>query len=178
MSGGYDRFSNDQVEQLLSRVERMQRRLDELERPTGTQVAETVANQIVTDVASASVSSVSVGTSFTTILSVTIPVPAGFSRASVVAVGAWTASNTVTGWSGGDRAYLRMVIGGTAGPESNILLQTSMITQPVTATSTRVFSVTPGGSLVVQAQARNRDSATDAATWANANMSALALFTR
>lgn len=39
MSGGYDRLSNDELERLLSRMDGMQRRLDELERPTGTQIS-------------------------------------------------------------------------------------------------------------------------------------------
>lgn len=178
MSGGIRPQPEDRLAAFVAELDKVRADIRELQRPTGTQIAETVANQIVTDVASASVNTVSVGTSFSTILSVSIPVPDGFHRASVVTVGAWTAANTVSGFSGGDRAYLRMVIGGTPGPESNILLQPNMITQPVTATATRVLDVTPGGSLSVLAQGRNRDSATDLPTWANANMSALVLFTR
>jgi hypothetical protein len=94
VSGGYRRVPEDPIDDLLERTGDLERRLKELEAPTGTQVAETVATiddvialQTVPGAATGSSSAFSPGTAEGAKCSTSVVVPEGFTRALLIGVG-------------------------------------------------------------------------------------------
>lgn len=83
MAGGYESPATGQFGELTARLKDVQRRLDVLERPTGTQSAELVANQVRVGLGFGAQSGFAVSTSLTTRGEDEVVVPAGFSRALV-----------------------------------------------------------------------------------------------
>lgn len=178
MSGGWERLPEPgSPEDLVARIEKLTARVRNLEEPTGTQAAETVANQVQIDTQSGSAASISVGTGYTTLLTLTFNVPADFSRVTVSAIGFWNAGNNDA--MDGARVFQRLVVGGTAGPES-IGGLISVATCAFSSTAARTFDVTPGGSFTILLQGRNQVGTTSATfvPICVANATAIATFLR
>lgn len=108
------RLPEDPIEDLVQRIDDVKRRLDALEMPTGTQIAETVANLVTPVVGNSSTSGFTLTTSEQTLITFNLAVPDGFSRAAVVVFGSATAGTN----SPAERMFLRCRIGGIVGPTS------------------------------------------------------------
>ncbi len=104
------------------RFSELEREIRELQRPTGTQIAETVANQVTPVVGNSSTSGFTLTTSEQTLISFNLAVPDGFTRAAVTVFGSATGMILAAG----DRMFLRCRIGGIVGPTSTSMAGSSM----------------------------------------------------
>jgi hypothetical protein len=164
-----------QNQSLAAQLNRLQLQVGELNEIVEQQ-AEVLANQVSPDAKSTSAGTISVGSSYSTILSLSFTPPAGFTRAFVTAVGFWNAGNN-TGVDAG-RAYLKCVISGSDGPESIGVLENIFV--PITATASQSIGVTPGVSFNVLLQGKNQvgTTAPEFVNWCVANMVASVLYLR
>lgn len=142
MSGGIRPQPEDRLAALVAEMDKMKADIRELQRPTGTQIAETVANQVTPVVGNSSTSGFTLTTSEQTLITFNLAVPDGFSRAAVVVFGSATAGTD----SPAERMFLRCRIGGIVGPTS-----TSITTSPwVSGASSSAASLTAlSGGLTV-----------------------------
>jgi len=97
------------------------------------------------DIGSASASNFVVSTSYTTYASFNFTVPAGFTRALVVANGFVHQSTASTG---GDRFWGQVLINGSGGPESTAVATTSMVSGAVAAGYSASLSGLSGGTSI------------------------------
>lgn len=152
MGNGYSIPASDPVDQLMRELGDLRRRVSEVEAFTGSEISETVANQVSPSVASASSSNFSLSTSYSTVSSTTITIPTDFTRALVVVVAGVSGA---TGGTGGDRLYGRVVIDGTGGPEIIQALLVNAFVGSISPSYTRSLTgLTPGGSVSVSVQAK------------------------
>lgn len=168
MSGGWRHVPDDPLAELRAQLLAHQARLDELERPTGTQVAETVAT--VADLEALQIqpaadknqgTGFTMSTTMTTRATVTFTVPVGFTRALVFGAG-FVYSGTAAG--GGDRIYGAVEINGSSGPESIALMTTTFLIAGCAAFSAATLTgLTPGGNFTVNMRTRLQFGPGDAA---------------
>lgn len=120
MSGGYKVPPGDD-DRLAKALAEIRRRLDELERPTGTQLAQSLeqladqlANQVSPAVGSNTTGSFTFGTSFANVVSFNFTVPPGYTRAVIMSGGVVSAGSP----AGNDTLTARTVVGGVANAAS------------------------------------------------------------
>jgi len=157
-----------QLQDFDVRVSRLEHRLAELERPTGTQVAETVATiddlEALQIVPSANVNQgtgFTMSTTMTTRATFNFTVPDGFTRALIVASG-FVYSGTAT--AGGDRIYGNVRIGASDGPESIAFMTSTMLLGGVSAFHAVLLTgLSDGQVIAVATRARLQTGPGDAA---------------
>ena len=176
MSGGYQNLPADPYEKLVRALEDQDRRLKELERPSGIQT-----NGVPKfDVSSGSASSVILGSSYSTVISLSIAVPEAasgpYTQALVTASAFENFGNTDS--LNAVRGFMRILIDGVAGPESNTALGTSDLLRPCANTTARSIVSGLGATVTVALQAHNQVGATSGAiaAWCVANMTATAIY--
>lgn len=181
MAGGYSTPNVDPLDQLRSELADAKRRLDELERPTGSQLAQTVANlqsllsnQVTPLVGSASASSFTVTPSQTTFLTVNMTVPAGYTRALVTAN---STGSMVPITAANDRLYSTITIAGNAGVEVFGFADNQIGGGVAAAHAVSVSGLTPGNNMATTLAMHSllANSGTGTATRAVLTVSALFL---
>lgn len=158
MAGGYATPNSDTIDVLLERFTTLEGRVRELERPTGTQVAESVkeleaqlANQVLPQVGASSNYSFTVTGSFATITSFNLVVPAGYTRAAITAAGAISVGSTAN-----DRFDLRTVVAGIAGPFTIGFNYAAAGEVSFSAFGSYTLSgLTPGSNILVELQSKH-----------------------
>ncbi len=161
MSGGYDRLSNDELERLLSRMDGMQRRLDELERPTGTQISPVPVAASGGFASGASITGDTgvVWVDNTDFASVEVDVPRSASGRALVYVTATIEVNIIQGGPGAGQmeTYVsHTTTGGTTGSTTNALVVGSRTggsnsnNVSVRATAINLVTLTPGATETVK----------------------------
>jgi hypothetical protein len=150
MAGGYTVPDADALDALVTRLVKAEERISELERPTGSQLYDSLANQSSPAVAVNSASSFTLTTSYANITSATVPVPTGYTRAVVTAM---SGINGVTASGGGDRMLAQVSIDGTFGPTATSY---ATIAQPFAFASAYAVATlaSVGASISVVLQAR------------------------
>lgn len=152
MGNGYTLPAADSVDQLMQRLREFERRVSEVEMFTGSEISETVANQVSPAVASGSASNFALSTSYASVASVSITVPDDFTRALVMATAGVSGA---TGGTGGDRLFGQVVIDGGGGPEIIQALLVNAFVGSIAPSYTRSLTgLTPGGSISIYVQAR------------------------
>lgn len=137
--------------QLVEEFRQIKLRLAELEAPTGTQIANAVAN--LTSYGSAGASSIgfAIPTVMATVASGTLVVPAGFTKATMhgtVSAGAWNGSAT------GDYLYVQCILNGSPGATMPVFAGASAYGS-VSASAIRTLTgLTPGSTIVVGVQCK------------------------
>lgn len=150
------------------------RRLDELEKPSGSQLFESLANQVSPSVATNSNSAFVVNTTPTNFASVSFSTPARYSRALVFAGASTTAGNNSDG-----RLFTYVTINGNAGPTSNMAIPSSVLFGTCAAFHTRFMTgLPPGGSFTVDLFAYFSLGSTPAPLqpWSSATLSVQVLY--
>lgn len=167
MAGGYADAPKDGIDQLLRKQAELERRIAELERPSGTQVAETVATMadlyalsVAVDAQQSQGTGFTMSTTMTTRATVSFTIPDGYTRALVFA-GGFVYSGTAAG--GGDRIYGGVQIASNSGPESIAFMTTTMLLAGVSAFHALTFSAAPGTPFTVNMRARLQNGPGDAA---------------
>lgn len=189
MPTGYDNLPDDPFEDFTRRLKAQGERIKELERPTGTQLAQTVqqlqaavediqvalANQVSPAASTGSNSNFAVTTSETSFASVGITVPTGYTRALVYAGGGLSASQDLTG----GRLFCHVRIAGVDGPDTIGLVTTSWPYSSVAAFSTRsLTSLTGGSTITTELRAYFSSGSTDPALqlWNTASLAVSIVF--
>lgn len=152
----------------------IQRRLSQLEKPTGTQYANAVANLVKFAQIGKSVQAFTVPSTMSSVASGTIAIPTGYTTAAIfgmVSVGAWNGSTSA------DYLYVQCLINGTPGSSLPVFAGSSNY-GTVGASAVRTLDgLVPGSSISVAVQCAA------ASGWgANgsniANIDVIALFSR
>jgi len=186
MAGGYSDFPQDPLEQLKQELTAVKARVAELERPTGSQLAETVkniqaaldaatsalANQIGPVVATGSASSFTITTSPTVFVGVGITVPTGYTKALITANS--TASEVPMTTI--DRLYSQLIINGNAGAEVYGYTDQSIGGGVSDTHAVNLTGLTAGATISTQLQLRNLIGASGAGTGTRGKVTVTALF--
>jgi hypothetical protein len=174
VSGGYENLPTEGVDQLARLIEEHDRRLRELEKPSGSQLFETLANQVSPSVSTGSGTAFVVTTSAQNFASVSFTVPERYSRALVFAGASTTAGNSSDG-----RLFSYITIDDVAGPTSNATISASVLFGTCAAFSTRILTgLTPGASFAVRQYAYFSLGSTpsELQAWSSATIAAQVLF--
>lgn len=125
--------ARSQNQSLTAQLNRLQGQVDDMR--------SLLAAQVLPAVNSGSASLFSLSTAEQTIVAFTLPVPEGYTRAVVTAVGS---VNGLTTASGGDRLYTRCYVSGQPGPTSTTMMAVSTPWMPGTCSSSASLSAVSG----------------------------------
>lgn len=173
MSGGIRPQPEDRLAAFVAELDKIRADIRELQRPTGTQIAETVANQVAPAVGNSSTSGFTLSTSEATLITLNVAVPDGFSRAVVSVVGSVTGMTT----SSGDRMFNRCYIGGSVGPTSTTILAVATPWQVGVASYAASLTGLSGGNVTCLLRAWLQ-AGPGGSTLTNATLTASAVFLR
>lgn len=173
MSGGYKTPAKDDADAIKRHLENQSDAITILQRPTAAQLLQLVANSIKPLVGNA-VSTYTWSTGYSTFAGFTFTIPAGCTRALIMAVGSATQSTNAV--SGGEIYFLQTVINGVGGGETRALVTNTVFSAISASQAANLSGLTPGGSIGVSLQGHLTNGPAFTVTSANATISATALF--
>lgn len=134
---------------IVDTLKDIQRRLSQLEKPTGTQYANAVGNMVEFGSIGKSTTAFAVPVTMGSVASGAIPIPAGYTTAAIlgiVSVGAWNGSAT------GDYMYVQCLIDGSPGASLPVRAAASAYGTVGASAIRTLEGLTPGNTIDVAVQ--------------------------
>lgn len=189
--GDYPTPNGDSLEPLIRQFKDLQRQLNDLQRPPGTSIAESIEalrvqsaeiaaqseRKLVPQVQSVGTSNFAMSTGYADKLGLSFTVPAGYSQALITVTGGL---NACTSSTSGDRLYARAVIAGVAGPEmAAVITVNDPYAQTFAGHGATLTGLAAGAVIAVSIQSRLQigpSSASIGQPYNTVSMSAQAIF--